>query len=70
LEHDNLHDLASVALQNMLMINYDNFIEADSSKIEALDKARVKTALSSKFLEGVIPEDMKLYTPDIMFKMK
>jgi len=62
---------AQDALTNILQLNYDNYIGfGDKVQIEAISKPIAKAALDAAFLQGVISDDMKLYSVDILFKKK
>lgn len=57
------------ALQNILHLNYDNYIDySDSVEIKVLTKQMAKTAVELPHLSGVISDDMKLYAQDILNK--
>ena len=55
---------------NIMQLNYDNYIKLDEPKlpIQPVTKAMIKAALDAPILSGVISDDMKLYTVDIMAK--
>lgn len=53
---------------NLLQLNYDNFL--DLSNIRSYDRQAVKESTLNKNLEGVIPEDMRMYAVEIVFRKK
>ncbi len=54
-----------------MQLNYDNYTDySDEVKIQVVTKPMVKVALELPYLQGVIDDDMKLYTNDILFKKK
>jgi len=65
----NLQDTQD-ALANILQLNYDNYTNFDDVKIQTVSKALVKTACELPHMQGVISDDMKLYSVDIMLKRK
>lgn len=68
LEHGELNQRCTDAILNLLQLNYDNFLNL--STIRSYDRQAVKEATLSKALEGVIPEDMRMYAVEIVFKKK
>ena len=75
LEFPDLNQACTDGLLNLLMLNYDQFLELDAvegSKIKSIDRQIVKEATQSTAFEGTefISDDMKMYAIDIIFKKK
>lgn len=80
LEFPQLNSGCSDAILNMLMLNYDQFLELDSKdsssescvKIRSTERQIVKEATAGPaYVEGqVISDDMRLFSIDIIFKKK
>lgn len=81
LEFPLLNSGCSDALLNMLMLNFDQFLELDSKdatsdsagiKIRSVERQIVKEATVAKAYADaqVISDDMRLFSVDIIFKKK
>ena len=68
LEHGELNQRCTDAILNLLQLNYDNFL--DLSNVRSYDRQAVKEATLNKNLEGVIPDDMRMYAVEIVFRKK
>jgi hypothetical protein len=68
LDNGDLYSSISDAILNLAQLNYDNYLQTDN--IRTLDRQAVKEALGQPSLSGLISEDMRLYSLDIIFKKK
>lgn len=79
LDHKDLYPKTCGALKNVLMLNYDNYLNVVEDdylpgktvgKIMQFSKQMLKDTLTKEIYSGIMTEDMKLYANDILFATK
>jgi len=71
LEHEDENVTAATALKNMLMLNHNNYVDIkDSKDVMILTSQFVREMTDQECLSGLITQDMKMYSSDIIFKKK
>ena len=56
------------ALLNMLLLNYDNYLDIDDNKkISPLTKQRAREAVQSEVFKGIVSDDMKSTAVELIF---
>ncbi len=59
--------LAQPAVSNMLMLNYDNYLDInDDSKIEELTEARAKAVINRDMFKSLMPENIRMLAVELL----